>query len=118
MREGEWRMNQKIGSIYKITPDDLNRVGNCWAEGRLKSGDLLLCVNYAGDCYCDYVLIAEKVYSDGTKIKKMVTEKIGAYDLGIEVFHLPEMEFYGVMRGEEVPLLATYRVDSSKGNRR
>jgi len=112
------RHNQRIGSIYKITPDDLTQVGNCWAKGRLLVGDLLMCVNYGEDCLCDYVLIEEHIYADGTKIKKMVTEKIGAYDLGIETFHLTEMDFYAVMRGEEINLLAIHRVDPTKGNRR
>jgi hypothetical protein len=98
-----WNGTAKIGTIYKLQSSDPTRVGNCWAKGRLKEGDHLLCVAKSGDCFYDYVLLETTDYSNrpGVDIRP-VSSKLGAYQIGMPVTHLDDDEFDNLMAGQKI----------------
>jgi hypothetical protein len=74
-----WRGGANIGALYRVADErDLARVGNCWMSGRLRVGDLLLCLAHSGDCFYDYMLVKE--YDNG--LEGIPRSKFGAYVLG------------------------------------
>jgi hypothetical protein len=91
-----WGQGASIGSIYKVSPDDFSRVGNCWMKGRLKDGDLILCIEHSGDHFFDYVLIIP--YANG--MRAALGSQFGAYTLGEEIKNLPSRDFHLLMAGE------------------
>ena len=72
---GEWRTGNEIGVIYEMIKEDLPRVGHSWMEGRLRIGDLALCIEHSGDCFYDYILI-DKISNGMTGIPE---SEFGAY---------------------------------------
>lgn len=100
-----WNGSAKIGTIYKLNERDGDRVGNCWAKGRLLEGDYLLCIDKSGDCFYDYLLLEVTNYAnrDGSQLKA-VMQKLGAYQIGVEMAHLDEDEFQQLLAGEKVDL--------------
>lgn len=94
-----WGEGAEIGTVYRVSVADNDRVGNCWMKGRLKDGDLILCKAHSGDCFFDYVLI-DDTYSNGWKA--ILKSEFGAYFLGKPVAKLPRSEFDKLMCGEFV----------------
>jgi hypothetical protein len=58
MLDRPWRGGAQIGVLYRVMTDaDCARVGLCWMKGRLRIGDYALCLEHAGDCFYEYMLI-------------------------------------------------------------
>lgn len=70
-----WGGSAEIGGIYRIRPEDHQRVGHCWMKGRLKDDDLCLCVEHSGDSFYTYMLM-EFI---GNGFKAIVNSEFGAY---------------------------------------
>ncbi len=100
-----WNGSAKIGTIYKLKAGDGVRVGYCWAKGRLREDDYLLCIDKSGDCFYDYLLleVANYANSESSKIAA-VTRKLGAYQIGVEMAHLSEDEFQQLVNGKNIEL--------------
>jgi hypothetical protein len=98
-----WNGNARIGTIYNLDVTDLGRVGNCWAQGRLKMGDNLLCVGKSGDAFYDYLLLRTIDYADADGFElNPIMQKIGAYQLGMPVCHLSDEEFQNLLAGRNI----------------
>lgn len=48
-----------VGNLWRIIDPESVRVGHCFLDGRLKKGDLFLCIKHSGDCFQDYMFIQE-----------------------------------------------------------
>lgn len=48
-----------VGGLFRIKTPESVRVGDCFLNGRLKAGDLFLCVGHSGDCFQDYIYVEE-----------------------------------------------------------
>jgi hypothetical protein len=78
-----WHGNANIGQLYKITDAaDLSRVGNCWAKGRLKIGDVIQCVRKAGDSFYEYLLLDVVDYANRKGLDLTPIATFGAYQIG------------------------------------
>lgn len=48
-----------VGKLWRINNPDSVRVGDCFLKGRLKKGDLFLCIAHSGDCFQHYIYVEE-----------------------------------------------------------
>jgi len=48
-----------VGSLWRIKSPKSVRVGDCFLAGRLKKGDLFLCICHNGDCFQIYIYVEE-----------------------------------------------------------
>ena len=56
---GQHHLHGLVGSIWRIKDPKSVRIGDCFLAGRLKKGDLFLCVGHSGDCFQDYIYVEE-----------------------------------------------------------
>lgn len=99
-----WNGSAKIGTIYMLAdPKDPNRIGNCWAQGRVFYGDYILCVDKAGDCFYNYVLLerAKYAYNEADHYTA-VSREFGAYQIGDAVCALTDEQFTAILAGEKI----------------
>ncbi|MEE8577293.1 MAG: hypothetical protein V3T31_08550 [candidate division Zixibacteria bacterium] len=102
MMDRKWGGGQSIGVIYILSEADNDRFGSHWFKGRIKDGDVVLCVAHTGDCFYDYKLI--KVYGNGLEVLDDSPRMCG-YGLGIESEgELTSREFHLLMAGEFVKM--------------
>ena len=58
MGREKWRGDGvALGTVFRLRPSDLDRVGHCWMNGRLREGDLAMPVEHSGDCFFYYELL-------------------------------------------------------------
>lgn len=95
-----WMAGAEIGKLYVLEDDDdLKRVGSCWMDGRLRIGDVILCVAHSGDSFYDYVLI--DVFDNGCSA--ILESEFGAYALGKELNWCPsKKEFHLLLSGGSI----------------
>jgi hypothetical protein len=48
-----------VGNLWRINDPNSVRVGDCFLNGRLKKGDLFLCIRHDGDCFQYYMYVSE-----------------------------------------------------------
>jgi len=75
---GEHRIDGLVGKLWRITDPKTVRIGDCFLEGRLKKGDLFLCIKHSGDCFQNYMYIKE--YMNAYEPYKQWT--FGSYGIG------------------------------------
>lgn len=75
---GEHHPHGLVGKLWRIKDPDSVRVGHCFLAGRLKAGDLFLCVAHSGDCFQDYMYVEE--FSNCLKAKP--EWQFGSYGIG------------------------------------
>lgn len=92
-----WRDGNSIGTLYTLEKNDLSRIGDCWLKGRLRAGDVILCVAHSGDCFNDYVLI--NPFLNG--LNAILGSEFGAYVLGKKLNWQPsKKEYHLLMAGK------------------
>src|SRR3989338_5054520 len=75
-----WRNPMKTKTLYLLGPESLDRVGDCWARGRLRPGDIVLCDELAGDCFYDWYLVDFTKYSNQKGVDmRLIPYAFGAY---------------------------------------
>jgi hypothetical protein len=96
----DWRGALGDGLIVRL--DDPHgfehRLGHTWARGRLREGDLLLCLEQAGDCFHNWLLLDHRTGTmsgpDGERIPalflKSVPAPLGAYTMGRSIHRLSQ----------------------------
>lgn len=67
-----------VGNLWRIKTPETVRIGHCFLKGRLKKGDLFLCIDHSGDCFQDYIFVEE--YSNCLIGKKEWS--FGSYGIG------------------------------------
>lgn len=100
-----WRTgNHHPGLLLTISEKDFDRVGICWMAGRLKDGDLIMCIEHAGDCFWHYALVRHDFTLARTGrqgYELIIGSKFGAYVLGEPYEFQPSArEFHLLMAGE------------------
>jgi hypothetical protein len=87
------------GLVLTLSENDLERVGNCWMRGRLRAGDVVMCMEHSGDCFWNYALL--ECFANGYRL--IAGSKFGAYTLGTPHEWQPTTrEFHLLMAGESV----------------
>lgn len=96
----QWGTGASSGSLVRLTTEaDLRRVGNCWLQGRLRVGDVLMCVEHTGDHFYDYI----PVQIGGNFVNGLPEHRLGAYVLGEPLKWQPSSkEFHLLCAGENV----------------
>jgi len=56
---GQHHLHSLVGNIWRIKDPKSVCVGDCFLAGRLKKGDLFICIGHSGDCFQDYMYIEE-----------------------------------------------------------
>lgn len=67
-----------VGNIFRIKNPSTISIGHSFMAGRLLPGDLVLCIGHSGDCFQDYVPVAE--YANG--LSGLPKYKFGSYYIG------------------------------------
>lgn len=88
-----------VGRLWRINDPSTVRVGNCFLAGRLKSGDLFLCIRHNGDCFQDYIYVRE--YANCLVGKP--EWRFGSYGIG-DATNVPidKQGFDALTRGERI----------------
>ncbi|MBA7710292.1 hypothetical protein ES703_119232 [subsurface metagenome] len=98
-RIGNWGEGNDVGCVYIFDKEDLNRVGNCWMDGRLRVGDIVLCVGHSGDCFYDYILIG----AGNNFVEGIPDSEFGSYTLSNQLKWKPtNKEFHLLCAGESL----------------
>ena len=85
--------------IWRIKNPETVRIGGCFLAGRLKKGDLFLCVCHSGDCFQDYIYIEEY---DNCLIGKPEW-KFGSYGIGdAEKIEITNVDFLKLKDGGRI----------------
>lgn len=93
---GECHPHGLVGSIWRIKTPKSVRVGNCFLDGRLKKGDLFLCIRHSGDCFQNYIYVEEY---DNCLISKPEWS-FGSYGIGdAEKINITPEEFEKIKNG-------------------
>lgn len=96
-----WKGGALVGALYRVaTKGDLMRVGNSWMKGRVRIGDLLLCVEHTGDGFFDYMLVNEYEYG----LKAIPESRFGAYALGDRGPEISGREYHLLLDGRMVQI--------------
>lgn len=105
MADREWGGGQEVGTVYLLSVEDNKRFGSHWFAGRIKDGDVALCVEHTGDCFYDYKLLL--VFANGLEIAKDSPGLCG-YGLGRRVAgELSAREYHLLMAGEFLRMAET-----------
>lgn len=96
------------GKSVKTHPHILeDRVGDCWAKGRLKPGDILLCDELTGDCFYNWYLIDYTNFSNKEGVHmKLVPYPFGAYSMeSIKLEGFTQRDYGLLLAGERVEVM-------------
>ncbi len=78
--KADWGESATVGALYRVAREiDLMRVGDNWMKGRLRVGDLLLCMAHAGDHLYTYMLVEERLNG----LRGLVGVQFDALSLGV-----------------------------------
>lgn len=119
---GKWRRaGVTLRAVYRLSEQDLDRIGNCWMKGRLLVDDLVMPLTLAGDGFYDYALIqggsmrGQKTVDERGEHSYTICKGVtfGAYVMGTLHDEQPtEREFYRLITGE--PTTFSDRIDVEK----
>ena len=104
----DWRKSLNTGDLLLVTDAKSVCVGHCWMQGRLKKGDIALCVGHSGDGFHDFFLVdaSFSVYRDGKYIpsaRLIMESRFGAYEWGgLLDYKLSARDYHLLMAGETI----------------
>ncbi len=117
-RIGKWRTGDHgPGLVLEIQTYDVerDRVGHCWMKGRLRAGDIIMCMQHAGDCFWQYAILECVATYPGHKYRLVRESTFGAYTLGAPTAWQPsEQDFHNLMAGNSVTILESLRAPSAE----
>lgn len=89
-----------VGWIFRIGEPETVRMGDCFFDGRLKKGDLVLCVRHSGDYFQDYIFLQE--YENA--LEGLPDFNFGSYGIGKSerIFECTPDQFYKLCAGGSV----------------
>lgn len=97
----EWGTGASIGGLVVFDSEQsLQRVGSCWMAGRVKVGDVALCISHSGDCFYNYILVE----IGGNFIRGLPGSEFGAYVFGrpIKSWTPTDREHHLLCAGESI----------------
>lgn len=68
-----WRGEDLVGSLRRLRDGDPERIGHCWAKGRLRVGDLVLFAHLSGDCFYTCYLVDEAPFLRAPDLSQPLT---------------------------------------------
>ena len=77
-----------VNNIWRIKDPETVRMGHCFLKGRIKEGDLFMCIKHSGDCFQTYCFVEE--YSNCLIVKERWS--FGSYGIGDAEIVTPEVE--------------------------
>ena len=94
-------------SLRQLLHIEGDRVGHCWAAGRLKPGDILLCDELSGDCFYDWYLVDYTNYQNEKGVHmQLVPYKFGAYAMSAKKLGGFTTRDYGhLLAGQQVEVM-------------
>lgn len=105
---GEWRSGGvDAGDLVRLEGEFESRLGNGWARGRLRHGDLVVAVQHAGDSFFTYMLLdVSRASVDGQPRLRIepVPAPFGAYTMGRTVGRLTRAEMVEIQAGDGVTI--------------
>jgi len=125
-RRADWRGALGDGLIVRLDePYGFeHRLGHTWARGRLREGDLLLCLEQAGDCFHNWLLLDHSVGTahgpDGertpTLFLRTVPAPLGAYTMGRAIHRLTDDQLQELVDDGQlqIPLPAEYHTPAAQ----
>lgn len=122
-RRADWRGALGEGLIVRLDePHGFeHRLGHTWARGRLREGDLLLCLEQSGDCFHDWLLLDHSVGTAGgervpTLFLRTVPAPLGAYTMGRAVHRLTADQLRELIDDGQlqIPLPAEYETPATQ----
>lgn len=130
MGAGLWRSNMKTRELYLLTAESFrtktvheldtdgksiakyehivsDRVGSCWAKGRLKVGDILLCDELSGDCFYNWYLMDYIKYANHEGVTmSVVPHRFGAYAMnGVMLKGFTTRDYGLLIAGQKVEVM-------------
>jgi len=119
---GMWRTNGiEVGDLVKLDEGEFNqRVGHCWAQGRLRAGDVLVATGHAGDCFFNWLLLkaSPNAMKDATTLHlEPVPAPFGAYTLGRNIGSVTSHELAELVSGESVTIAMPERFQTPARDR-
>ncbi len=139
MGRAAWRDPMKTKTLYQLTPESFkmkklheldeqgksvavvnhivsDRVGNCWAEGRLRPGDIVLCDELSGDCFYDFYLVDFTDFTNRRGVHmRLIPYPFGAYAMNAtELIGFTERDYHLLKDGEQVEVMVTLRSPEKK----
>ena len=103
-----WHANNSTGDVFRVEHPVVasRRIGDCWMRGRLKKGDLVLCVDHTGDGFHDYILLEVGM----NFIKAVSGSRFGAYGMAgsQKITKLEEADFLELLSKSDNSLIAPF----------
>ena len=98
------RSGKPVREFQHIVGD---RVGHCWAAGRLKPGDILLCDELSGDCFYEWYLVDYAKYGNRKGVHmRVVPYRFGAYAMrAVPLTGFTLRDYSLLLAGEEVEVM-------------
>ena len=99
---GDWGRGNEIGAVYVLNAECTARVGGGWMKGRLRAGDIALCIEHTGDGFFDYILLE----TGENFVKGIPASRFGSYCFGVGACRwLPsDREFHLLCAGESITI--------------
>lgn len=106
-QEDRWNTNGvAVGDIMRLEEPGFDaRIGDGWAKGRLRQGDVIVAVAHTGDGFFDYLLLQEQAFL-GSITLRPIGPSFGSYRVGRKVGTVAERDMPGLMKG--VPAVIEY----------
>lgn len=88
--------------LFRLGDPDEVRIGHCFMRGRLRRGDLVLCLKHSGDCFQDYFAVEQC----GGSLKGLPGIRFGSYgvDGAEDLGRLSERNAALLLAGERVQI--------------
>ena len=104
-----WRTGGfEVGDLIRLDNGEFeDRLGHCWARGRLKEGDLLVVTEHSGDFFFDHMLLEHsRMTLEGAPMLRVqpITAPIGAYALGRHVGSVSREDLTRLLAGETLSI--------------
>ena len=102
--EKVFKLNEEGRSEKEFELIVRDTVGICWASGRLKPGDIILCDELSGDCFYRFYLVDYLKYANRNGVEmKLIPYPFGAYAMKAKKLDgLTEKEYHLLRAGEKV----------------
>jgi hypothetical protein len=98
---GQHHPHGLVGRLWRVKNPNTVRIGDCFLKGRLKTGDLFLCIEHSGDCFQDYIYVKEF----GNGIQCQAKWNFGSYGIGdADPIDLPRGVFEKLREGKFVEI--------------
>lgn len=109
MGRGAWLDQMKTKILYQLGPEsfETDKIGHCWAKGRLRPGDIVLCDKLTGDNFYDFYLVDFEDFSNREGVHmRLIPYPFGAYAMpATELKGFTERDYHLLRAGEKIEVM-------------